>query len=57
VTVNGVEMTEKATYLGESTLPVGIFGGDTDELEFAVRVVFPDLPLSPVVRTRTVRVR
>ena len=57
VTVNGVRMTEKATYLGETTLPVGVFGGETDELEFAVRVVFPELPLEPVVRTRTVRVQ
>jgi replicative superfamily II helicase len=56
VTVNGVEMTEKATYLGETTLPVGVFGGDTDELEFAVRAVFPDLPLEPVVQRRTVQV-
>ncbi|MFW6435747.1 MAG: helix-hairpin-helix domain-containing protein, partial [Halovenus sp.] len=56
VTVNGVEMTEKATYLGETTLPVGVFGGDTDELAFAVRAVFPDLPLEPVVQRRTVQV-
>jgi replicative superfamily II helicase len=55
-TVNGVEMTTKSTYLGETTLPVGVFGGDADELEFAVRVTFPDLPLAPVVRSRTVRV-
>jgi replicative superfamily II helicase len=57
VTVNGVEMTRKGTYLGETTLPVGVFGGDTDELEFAVHVAFPELPLEPVVRSRTVRVR
>jgi len=56
VTVNGAEMTTKSTYLGETALPVGIFGGDTDELEFAVRVSFPELPLSPVVRSRTVSV-
>ena len=56
VTVNGVEMTAKSTYLGETTLPVGVFGGDADELEFTVRVVFPDLPLAPVVDSRTVRV-
>jgi replicative superfamily II helicase len=56
VTVNGVEMTTKSTYLGETTLPVGVFGGDTTELEFAVRVTFPDLPLAPVVRSRTVQV-
>jgi replicative superfamily II helicase len=56
VTVNGVEMTTKSTYLGETTLPVGVFGGDADELEFAVRVSFPDLPLAPVVRSRSVSV-
>lgn len=56
VTVNGVEMTSKASYLGETTLPVGVFGGSTDELEFAVRISFPDLPLVPVVQTRTVTV-
>jgi len=56
VTVNGVEMTAKNTYLGKTTLPVGVFGGDADELEFAVRVAFPDLPLAPTVRSRTVGV-
>jgi len=56
VMVNGVEMTEKATYLGETTLPVGVFGSDTEELSFDVQVIFPELPLEPVVRTRTVRV-
>jgi replicative superfamily II helicase len=56
VTVNDVEMTSKSTYLGATTLPVGVFGSSTDSLEFAVRVVFPDLPLTPVVRTRQVDV-
>jgi replicative superfamily II helicase len=56
VTVNGVEMTAKDTYLGQTMLPVGVFGGNPDELEFAVRVAFPDLPIPPVVRSRTVRV-
>jgi hypothetical protein len=56
VTVNGVEMTTKASYLGEATLPVGVFGGDTERLEFAVEVVFPELPVHPHVETRTVRV-
>jgi len=58
VTVNGVEMTRKGTYLGQTTLPVVVFGSpdrDVDELEFAVRVVFPELPLEPAVHTRTVR--
>jgi len=56
VTVNDVEMTSKATYLGETTLPVGVFGGSADELEFSVHVVFPELPLAPISRSRTVRV-
>jgi len=55
-TVNGVEMSAKTRYLGEATLPVGVFGGDADELEFAVEVVFPELPLAPVVETRTVTI-
>jgi replicative superfamily II helicase len=57
VTVNGVEMTASDCYLGESTLPVGVFGGDAEQLEFAVEVVFPELPLQPVVESRTVAVR
>ncbi|MFC7071483.1 DEAD/DEAH box helicase [Halovenus rubra] len=56
VTVNGKAMTSKAAYLGETTLPVGVFGGTADVLTFAVRVSFPDLPLTPVVQTREVRV-
>ena len=56
VTVNGVEMTSKAAYLGKTTLPVGVFGASADELEFAARVCFPDLPLQPVVHTRSVSV-
>jgi len=57
VTVNGVEMSSEARYLGEATLPVGVFGGDPDELEFRVEVAFADLPLHPVVETRTVQVQ
>jgi replicative superfamily II helicase len=58
VTVNGREMTADETYLdGETTLPVAVFGApDADELTYAVRVAFPELPLDPVVETRTVRV-
>ncbi len=57
VTVNGVEMTTKSTYLdGEATVPVGVFGGTDDEMEFTVRVAFPDLPLLPVTDARSVRV-
>jgi replicative superfamily II helicase len=57
VTVNGVEMTRKSTYLGETTLPVGVFGGDAEELTYTVHIAFPDLPLSPITHTRTVDVR
>jgi len=56
VTVEGVEMTAKNAYLGESTVPVGVFGGDAEELAYAVEVAFPDLPLRPVVDERVVRV-
>ena len=56
VTVNDVEMSSTTTYLGETTLPVGVFGGNYDELEFAVRVTFPGLPIHPVVETRIVTV-
>jgi replicative superfamily II helicase len=56
VTVNGVEMTGKNAYLGESTVPIGVFGGDADELTYAVEVAFPELPLRPVVAERTVRI-
>ncbi|WP_135821998.1 DEAD/DEAH box helicase [Halostella litorea] len=57
VTVNGVEMTATEGYLdGERTVPVGVFGGDADEMEFTVSVAFPELPLVPVEEHRTVRV-
>ncbi|PSP68877.1 DEAD/DEAH box helicase [Halobacteriales archaeon QS_1_69_70] len=56
VTVNGVEMTVETRYLGTTTLPVGVFGGDPDELTFTVSVAFPALPLRPVTDGRTVRV-
>jgi replicative superfamily II helicase len=56
VTVNGIEMTETDSYLGTVTVPVGVFGGDAAALEFAVEVYFPDLPLQPVVDTRTVAI-
>jgi hypothetical protein len=56
VTVNGREMTRKESYLGETTLPVAIFGGDDPELTFAVHVAFPGLALPPVVSKRIVRV-
>jgi hypothetical protein len=56
VTVNDVEMSRTTTYLGEATLPVGIFGGDVEELRFTIRVAFPELPIEPVAETRTVAV-
>jgi len=56
VSVNGREMTQTASYLGQETVPVGVFGGDATDLTYAVTVTFPDLPLPPVERTRTVRV-
>ena len=56
VTVNGTEMTRKDSYLGETTLPVAIFGGDESDLDFTVHVAFPSLPLAPVERSRTIRV-
>jgi hypothetical protein len=56
VTVNGTEMTRKDSYLGETTLPVAVFGGDHAALEFTVHVTFPALALPPVERRRTIRV-
>ncbi|WP_248895899.1 DEAD/DEAH box helicase [Haloplanus halobius] len=57
VTVNGVEMHEKAAYLtDETTAPIGVFGADADELDFEVEVSFPELPIRPVVAERVVRV-
>jgi replicative superfamily II helicase len=58
VTVNGVEMTSTTSYLGNASVPVGVFGPEgVDELTFAVTVTFPDLPLDPVREERTVRVK
>jgi hypothetical protein len=57
VTVNGVEMTATTTYLdGEATVPVGVFGGTDDEMEYVVEVSFPELPLLPATDSRTVLV-
>ena len=57
VTVNDVEMTADETYLSDATtVPLAIFGADADELELAVEVVFPELPLQPIRETRTVEV-
>ncbi|MWG34921.1 DEAD/DEAH box helicase [Halomarina oriensis] len=56
VTVNGVEMADTTAYLGETTVPAAVFGGSADEMTFEVTVAFPDLPVSPVSESRTVRV-
>ena len=57
VTVNGVEMTRSDRYLdSETSVPVGVFGSEHDELAYAVEVTFPTLPLRPMTETRTVRV-
>ncbi|MBX0322327.1 DEAD/DEAH box helicase [Halomicroarcula sp. F13] len=57
VTVNGREMTAKPAYLGQTNLPVAVFGADADELEYTVEVSYPNLPLPPVTSSRTVDVR
>ena len=49
-------MTGKDCYLGTTTVPVAVFGGDVADLTIAVEVAFPELPLPPVQETRTVRV-
>ncbi|QLD91251.1 DEAD/DEAH box helicase [Natronomonas salina] len=56
VTVNGIEMSRETRYLGETTVPVGVFGGDAEELTYTVEVAFSELPLLPVSDSRTVRV-
>ena len=56
VTVNDVEMSETTRYLGETTVPVGVFGGDTEELTYEVEVSFPELPLYPIRDRRVVAV-
>ncbi|MFQ3318636.1 MAG: replicative superfamily II helicase [Natronomonas sp.] len=56
VTVNGVEMSEQTRYLGETAMPVGVFGGDAEELTFEAEVAFSGLPLVPVTDSRTVRI-
>jgi replicative superfamily II helicase len=57
VTVNGVEMTTRETYLdGESTVPVGVFGADDDALTYTVTVCLADHPIPATESSRTVRV-
>ncbi|MFB6309642.1 MAG: DEAD/DEAH box helicase [Salinirussus sp.] len=57
VQVNGVEMTRTTTRLGTVTLPIAVFGSEADSLQFAVRVIFPTLPISPEEFTHTIDVR
>jgi replicative superfamily II helicase len=57
--VEGREMTGTRCYLGERSLPLGVFGADPAEhetLTYTVTVTFPELPLRPVSESRTVRV-
>jgi len=56
VTLDGNEMTTASGYLGTRTVPVAVFGADAGDLDLAVEVAFPDLPLSVHRETRTVRV-
>ncbi|MFB6267681.1 MAG: DEAD/DEAH box helicase, partial [Halodesulfurarchaeum sp.] len=57
VTVNGIEMTTTDRYVAdETTVPVGVFGAEDDELTYVVTVAVPDLPLRPVRVSRTVHV-
>jgi hypothetical protein len=44
------------TYIGETTVPVAIFGANPDEHGLCVEVTFPELPLQPVEACRTVSV-
>ena len=56
VTVNGIEMSETTRYLGETTVPIGVFGGDAETLTYEVEVAFSELPVQPVTDSRTVRI-
>ncbi|MFW6436331.1 MAG: DEAD/DEAH box helicase [Halococcoides sp.] len=56
VTANDREMTSSETYLGETTVPVALFGADTDAIEIEISVTFPREPLPTVRESRTVTV-
>ena len=58
VTANGTEMHEKTCYFdGETTVPLAVFGAPQAEtVEYAVEVVYPELPLCPQRESRTVTV-
>ena len=58
VTANGTEMHEKTCYFdGETAVPLAVFGAPQAEtVEYAVEVVYPELPLCPQRESRTVTV-
>lgn len=57
VSVNGVEMTSRETYIeSETSVPVGVFGAADDRLTYRIRVSLANLPIPPTVETRTVEV-
>ena len=59
VFANGVKMHETTTYLdGERSVPVAVFGApDESVVEYAVEVVYPELPIPCRRDTRRVRIR
>jgi Sec63 Brl domain. len=57
ITVNNIEMTATETYLDNTTtVPVGVFGADTEKLKFTIEITFPAEPLHPVRAQRAVSV-
>ncbi|PSQ44892.1 DEAD/DEAH box helicase [Halobacteriales archaeon SW_7_68_16] len=55
LSVNGVEMSEKTGYLDDRTaLTAAVHGADEDRLTYTVRIVFPELPVTPVEATHAV---
>ncbi len=59
VFANGVQMHETSTYLDtEQSVPVAVFGApDESVVEYAVEIVYPELPIPCRRETRRVRVR
>jgi len=47
LTVNGIEMSETTRYLGETAIPVGVFGGDTAELTYRLGGQLSRTPVAP----------
>ncbi|MFB6163275.1 MAG: DEAD/DEAH box helicase [Halococcoides sp.] len=56
VTANDREMTSAETYLGMTTVPVAVFGADTEALDIEIRVTFPREPLPTVCESHTVTI-